>query len=540
MPALKTPKMMMDLVKQNTPESNAKLKEMSQQRIWNAMYEFDFGSHNDRGIHGAMPWDILHWMLLNWFKNTRDCFFEQTGDSSRLSKDFDSLCIAMGKLFKRQSDRDMPRVNFSNGVREAMLQANHMPGVLLIMAACFRSTQGRNLLLQNARGPQKTYFSTHLQVTNWGRLVETLLMFHQWLKSDEFSVEAVTRARVKVKEVMSLMKAVGQRQSGMGDKRGGFHGAVHIPEMILDLGAPNGFNVEFNEMDHKPNKKDAKRTQQRESTFDMSVATKVLHRQAVTLAMHEIRTGVKKWHYYRFLRQEEEEQDDEPSDDLLTGTSVTYKFDEAKKEYLPIVNSSSKAKKRAFKYDAQINHFLQYLAGELRRPIECFGELRVYNANLENKSQIYHAEPLNNDMAWYDWGIFQWGDEVGTHEYVLGQMKCFVDLRDLPDDHECDIEPGIYTVVEIATPNPIVEAAIKSQLFNSYIKKPSEYDQFEYLNTPYNKIDFLPIHRLVSPAVVVPDLENDNKRAYLRMVPMWQWGQMFNDWLGTPHRREWG
>ena len=42
---------------------------------------------------------------------------------------------------------------------------------------------------------------------------------------------------------------------------------------------------------------------------------------------------------------------------------------------------------------------------------------------------------------------------------------------------------------------------------------------------------------LAAPAVVVPDLANDNKRAYLRMLPRWQWALQFEDWLEQPHRR---
>ena len=56
----KTPKMVMDLVTANTVESRAKLKEIAQNDIWNAMYELDFGSHDETGIHGASPWDLLH------------------------------------------------------------------------------------------------------------------------------------------------------------------------------------------------------------------------------------------------------------------------------------------------------------------------------------------------------------------------------------------------------------------------------------------------------------------------------------------------
>jgi hypothetical protein len=44
------------------------LKGMSQKFVWNAWYETWFGLHNDYGIHGACPLEILHWILLGMYK----------------------------------------------------------------------------------------------------------------------------------------------------------------------------------------------------------------------------------------------------------------------------------------------------------------------------------------------------------------------------------------------------------------------------------------------------------------------------------------
>ena len=94
-PKKKSPKMIIDLIKRNNKASREQLKKISQSDIWNATYELKFGVHNNTGIHGGVPWDLLHWIRLNWFKNTRDCLFEQTGETSKLSKSVDALCIVM-------------------------------------------------------------------------------------------------------------------------------------------------------------------------------------------------------------------------------------------------------------------------------------------------------------------------------------------------------------------------------------------------------------------------------------------------------------
>jgi hypothetical protein len=35
-----------------------------------------------------------------------------------------------------------------------------------------------------------------------------------------------------------------------------------------------------------------------------------------------------------------------------------------------------------------------------------------------------------------------------------------------------------------------------------------------------------------------PDLDNKNEGAFLRMIPRMTWGDLFNEWLQHPHRKE--
>jgi hypothetical protein len=69
--------------------------------------------------------------------------------------------------------------------------AKEYTGVLLIMATILRSTMGRRLLSQN-----KTYFGP-TQLRDWTMLVETLLEWEAWLKSDQMELEHVEAAKQK-------------------------------------------------------------------------------------------------------------------------------------------------------------------------------------------------------------------------------------------------------------------------------------------------------------------------------------------------------
>ena len=136
------------------------------------MYELRFGMHDNTGVHGAIPWELLHFLQLNWYKATRECLFAQTGDTSNLSGNLDSLCITVGNLLKCQSDRSLPRTMFEAGVRQGMLQAHHMTGIMVVLAVTFRSTQGTNLPLNESRGAQKEFFDNPQKVRDWSTLVE--------------------------------------------------------------------------------------------------------------------------------------------------------------------------------------------------------------------------------------------------------------------------------------------------------------------------------------------------------------------------------
>ena len=134
LPVKKTPEMIIQLIKDG---NHQELKDMSQHAIWNAMYELRFGMHDDTGVHGAISWELLHFFQLNWYKTTRECLFAQTGDKSHLSRNLDSLCITVGNLLKRQSDRSLPRTMFEGGVREGHMQAHHMTGIMIVLAVSF-------------------------------------------------------------------------------------------------------------------------------------------------------------------------------------------------------------------------------------------------------------------------------------------------------------------------------------------------------------------------------------------------------------------
>lgn len=253
----KTVQMIMGMIRRN---DTAALKKISQHNLFNSFYELRFGSHNDCGIHGACPLEILHWILLGMYKYSRGNFFIQCGEGSKLTEKMNALILALGILLQRQSDKDMPRTTFSRGAVDGVLMGHEMTGFMLLLSLAIRCTKGQNTLLLQSRGKQKEFLGHMAYLRDWQVLVETQLQFEAWLRLPKMEVADIERSRVKVCEVMNMTKQIGKRTKGMKCKNGKFHMSKHVPDDCLDLGPPSNVNTSSNESNHKPDKRTAQRT----------------------------------------------------------------------------------------------------------------------------------------------------------------------------------------------------------------------------------------------------------------------------------------
>ena len=146
---------------------------------------------------------MLHALLLGIFKYICDSFFSHIGETSKLAGEINALSKEYGALLSRQSDRDMPLTRFANGIKRGKLMAQEYPGILLCMAATLRSTRGRAALMQ-----KKANFGTFEMLRDWSQLVETLLQWERWLRSEEMEKRHVKAAKEKHKWILYLVKKV--------------------------------------------------------------------------------------------------------------------------------------------------------------------------------------------------------------------------------------------------------------------------------------------------------------------------------------------
>ena len=104
--ARRKPKIINKLVRE---EKFPELKAISQQYLNNAFDNVQLGMHNDCGICGACPGEILHLILIGcWFRNVVDSFFIGITKDSVLAKKYDTLLLDINQCLGRQTDRNVP------------------------------------------------------------------------------------------------------------------------------------------------------------------------------------------------------------------------------------------------------------------------------------------------------------------------------------------------------------------------------------------------------------------------------------------------
>ena len=530
----KTQPMMSELIKRNDDEADLALKNMSQSKIWNVWYTLRFGQHNDWGVHGATPLEILHWLQLGMFGYTRDNLFKQTG-KGKLGQAFNDVATHIGWLFQRQSDREYPRTKFTNGVMKGKLMGHEHTGLVLCLAGACRCTGGRKVLLEDAKHMKaQEFFPNKKWVDDWLMLLETQLETEQWLKRDAVSVDEVKRSGPKFREIMSMTKVIGKRVEKMGNKTFNFHGTMHMPDEILNFGTAQVTNTDGDEMRHKKDKKSAGKTQKRPKTFEFQSLTQIENRRVIEVANAE-RKGRRRWQYKKQkIELSENNTLAAAGEPLLSGVLAKIWYDYALDDWRCDLKTKMNRQSR-YVYPQQALRCLQNIAGIVQ---EWCDPLPVRSELVIPGGQKYRASPYLQGKAWYDWGLFRYKDEATDEEGILpGHIKAFVDLRDMDTKgNRTKYEATIYLIVETVKLNmDATEQAINSELFTPYLKckrRVPGSQQWE------RSIQVWPIDKLIGPCCVIPDVGNRNKNAFLMVRPMKEWGDILSLWIMDEHTKK--
>ena len=174
---------------------------------------------------------------------------------------------------------------------------------------------------------------------------------------------------------------------------------------------------------------------------------------------------------------------------------------------------------------AQFIHGLQEHLAKLIPKIQVLTELRRNNA-------IFRANPDYRKNVWRDWALINWSEE--------GNLPCkfwgFVDLLKLPNNTginygSCDLQPGVYAIVESASYNLDDNEVSESDLFVPLLK-----DSGGFLNGNVTSLKFYlaDVEAIVKPIVVIPDIGGAGNVHFL-LKDRIDWKKDFIKWLRAPH-----
>ena len=421
----------------------------------------------DRGIFGACPGEILHLVLLGWFKYCMDAFILQMGGPKTTSAAlFDDLCADIGRSLQRQSDREVPRTNFPKGFSTvANLKGHEIVGCLVVMLFAVQTSQFRSIF-SSPRHSGEGKFGNDIHIADWILLLESLLQWHQWLKKPTMSKFVVMRSSKTMRWLMRKFQNIAHREKGMQHNTIKMHLVLHLAEDILDHGVPHNVNSAFTESAHIPLAKDTSRnTQKRGNSFTYQAAKRYVENLALELAFYE--TAVQQPLDTPLLPIDLETATNKSQAAGLynvytheNGHDIVYQW-----------HSTTRQKEQSsglFEQSEQLTGFLkQRILSHLPvgTKVPCYTEFETSAVSGDCKSQLYRAHPYFQEKPWFDCATIRWqanpspDNPRGNDIELPAKLHAFIDLRntdlcttlnlatlDLID--EDPIEPDFYVICE--------------------------------------------------------------------------------------------
>lgn len=436
---------------------------ISQQYLKNAFDDVRFGSHNTRGIFGACPGEMLHLVLLGWFKYTIQSFFVQAGTKdSDQHKFYHTLCHDIGHQLQRQSDRDLPRTMFRKGISStAHMKGHEYRGCLLVFLISMYTTRFKQIFSAPRFKKLGRLGNDHC-IDDWKTLLSSLLEWHEWLKKPVISRDSARKSGDAVRWLMRWMKKVAPRHTGMKNNTIKMHLVHHIASDILDFGVPQNMNSAFAESAHiQTSKVTAQNTQRRPDTFTLQAAERYVENLAIARGHMEMQLASDiPIHNNRAPPKEEiicSRQFLIWKDHCL---STQCRYVQWKKSTADLTSAQVDKLEEVGMSEAIKTLLVDYCLPKVQTSqLHCFTDYKPENhfvdSNGEDAGQIYRANPCYMGKPWYDYALITWH---GLPLPLPGRIHVFLDLHNIkpnmcisfPNSGQAEqrTPPGFYAVIE--------------------------------------------------------------------------------------------
>ena len=481
-------------------QDTATMESMGLFNIRNVWWNVDFGGC-ERGIYGAVPGEILHFLQQGLHKYLKDGLLSQklttdvarkkqkvqkappktkkkrarTGatpradsnaeedvvwepidqeDQSRLNV-FNNKIISIvedyaeiiGTLLQRQSERNLTRTKFTQGItkNQSMIKACEEQGVLLLLLLFLSSTAG-STVLTDPKDEHK--FLGKARMSTFIGTFEHMILFEEFMKSTKLLPERTLRLIEDfIPPLMTRFKNTIDRQEGNQMKIIKFHLMLHVVDDIRRFGLPPNFSTGPSESRHKSHcKEPGRHTQRRAETFISQVQRRFNEQLAIETAVNDPMY----MNYKRLQPQPQTGVGDtqrapaEPTDGHLhckvfsaDASGWKVKFGNRSKSVLPRDNISGSYKQ-----------VLDYIVGKLipalgdeeeHTAIEIYSEYKTTDSN--GNATIYRSTPsYRSNKPWTDWAYVEIEDEDGEASPVDRNEEYDADEldHDAPTDQRFD------------------------------------------------------------------------------------------------------
>ena len=442
------------------------LQQMSQHFLANGCDNLRFADPQ-RGIFGAVPGEILHVILLGWFKYTIEAFLAQAGLNTQAIKLYDELFKRVGTKLSRQSDRDLPRTVFRKGLSSGgHIMAEEVPGCLLVMLFTMHTQEYLDIFSDKKKYSRELGLGNKAHITDWITLLCSLLQWLAWLKQEKISKRMIRKSMKATRWLIRLFKFVSPRTKGMCNNTIKIHLVLHMAEDMLNHGVPQNFNSAFMESAHIPLAKDTSRnTQKRSTSFTYQAAHRYVE-NLIILRSYSSLAAVAGSTY----NDEGDDDRNNIANNMIVPVHIDHQNDNDDEKSggrkftihcnNPDVNNRTTNCYWNFPRKGDTN-----VTVPLREDVKDFltthclpvvpsGRLLCFTGYINpHTNTTFRAHPNYMGGAWYDCALIRW------YQYpdpLPARIRAFIDISsmlpgtsiDIPESGQYGIGPGLYAVIE--------------------------------------------------------------------------------------------
>ena len=259
------------------------LNSISQNNVYSAWFDCDFGGCELGIFSAAMPVEALHSVEGGLCQDVATILFEQDlkpANCGRLDILVKQFCdLDMQHYMTSGGNKAMPRMLFKDGVTSLeALTKSHIIGILLTIIAVSLTDDGKALLEEVLVPPNSNQQAGVKRLNDMRYIFSMLLCYWSWLKQPYFwkcnDKNAKKAAEASIRKMLSELIKFWPRARGNGWFKAKVHEQLHVPRDIARNGSPRNSYSGPVEHTHLTVKEQAQRTQMNRSCLDAQIGNR--------------------------------------------------------------------------------------------------------------------------------------------------------------------------------------------------------------------------------------------------------------------------